>query len=212
MLRLVSLLQLAPIVLSAVSSTALAEESQAGWADLMDGRTYGNWKIAEPERKSWSIEDGAFVARGERSHLFYVVDKPFVNFELKMDVKTTSGSNGGIFLHTAWQESDWPRAGYEVQVNQSHGDPRKSGSLWAVSDVKEVHVNDNEWYSNHIIVQGKRIIVKLNDKVVNDWTEEADRKPGADFTRILTSGTIALQAHDPKSVVYYKNIRVKRLE
>ena len=51
----------------------------------------------------------------------------------------------------------------------------------------------------------------MNDKVVNDWTEEADRKPGTDFTRILTSGTIALQAHDPKSVVEYKNIRIRKL-
>ena len=84
----------------------------------------------------------------------------------------------------AWQESGWPKEGYEIQVNQTHSDKRKSGSIYAVQDVREQHVKDDEWYSYHIIVNSKRIIVKMNDKVVNDWTEEADRKPGADFTRI----------------------------
>ncbi|HEX9002800.1 MAG TPA: DUF1080 domain-containing protein, partial [Blastocatellia bacterium] len=71
---------------------------------------------------------------------------------------------------------------------------------------------DNEWYKYNIIVEGKHIIVKLNDKVVNDWTEEPNRQPGKDYTRILSSGTFALQAHDPKSVVKYKNIQVRRLD
>ena len=109
-------------------------------------------------------------------------------------------------------ETGFPKAGYEIQVNQSHGDWRKSGSIYSVNDVKEVFVKDNEWYRYNIIVEGKRIIVKLNDKVVNDWTEEAGRQPGKDFTRILSSGTFALQAHDPKSVVKYRNIQVKRLD
>ena len=36
-------------------------------------------------------------------------------------------------------------------------------------------------------------------------------QPGKDFARKIAEGTFALQAHDPKSVVRYKNIRVKRL-
>ena len=32
-----------------------------------------------------------------------------------------------------------------------------------------------------------------------------------DFTRALDKGTFALQAHDPKSKVFFRNIRVKRL-
>jgi hypothetical protein len=105
----------------------------------------------------------------------------------------------------------WPKNGYEVQVNQSHGDWKKSGSLYDVVNVRDVVVKDNEWYTYTITVKGKHITVKLNDTVVVDWTEEADRQPGKDFTRILSKGTFALQAHDPKSVVRYKNIRVKRM-
>ncbi|MGH9800484.1 MAG: 3-keto-disaccharide hydrolase [Blastocatellia bacterium] len=188
-----------------------AQKKPGKWVKLTDGKSFKGWKIAEPAVNSWKIEEGAFVAQGPRSHLYYVGDpKPFVNFELQLEVMTGPVSNGGIYIHTAWQETGFPKAGYEIQVNQSHGDWRKSGSIYSVNDVKEVFVKDNEWYKYNVIVEGKHIIVKLNDKVVNDWTEEADRQPGKDFTRILSSGTFALQAHDPKSVVKYKNIQVRR--
>ena len=115
---------------------------------------------------TWKIEDGAFVAHGKRGHLFYDgPGLPFKNFELKADVKTTSGSNGGIYIHTQYQPSGWPIHGYEIQVNQTHSDWRKSGSIYSVNDVKEQHVKDDEWYSYHIIVNGKRIIVKDEDAV-----------------------------------------------
>ncbi len=194
---------------AAVSTTTADKE----WISLWDGKTFDNWKISEPQHEAWSIKDGSIVAQGNRSHLFYTGDhQPFKNFELQMDVKTTSGSNGGVFIHTQWQDENWPKHGYEIQVDQTHSDWRRSGSIYEVSNVKETYVKDDEWYSMHITVNGKHIMVELNDQVVTDWTEEADRQPGEDFTRILTSGTIALQAHDPKSIVKYKNIKIKPLD
>jgi hypothetical protein len=211
-LKSTALLLTAFALMLLLPASGLAQK-KGEWVKLTDGKSFNGWKIAEPEQNSWKLEDGAFVAQGPRSHLYYVGDsKPFVNFELQLEVMTAPGSNGGIYIHTAWQETSWPKNGYEIQVNQTQGDWRKSGSIYSVHDVKEIHVKDNEWYKYNIIVQGKRIIVKLNDKVVNDWTEETDRQPGKDFTRILSSGTFALQAHDPKSVIKYRNIQVKRLD
>lgn len=187
-------------------------KKEKGFKSLFDGKTFNGWKMANENQNSWSIQDGAIVANGPRAHLYYVGDnKPFVDFELKIDVMTGPVSNGGIYIHTQYQETGWPKNGYEIQVNQSHGDWKKSGSIYDVVNIKEVHVKDNEWYTYHIVVKGKQITVKLNDKVVVDWTEEPGRQAGKDFTRILSSGTFALQAHDPKSVVRYRNIRVKRL-
>ena len=54
--------------------------------------------------------------------------------------------------------------------------------------------------------------LKVNDEIVVDYTEPPDAKPGQPFTRKLGEGTFGLQAHDPDSVVRYRNIRVKRLE
>lgn len=188
-------------------------KKEKGWVSLFDGKTFNGWKMANEHQDSWSIQDGAIVAHGERSHLYYVGDsKPFVNFELKVEAMTEPGSNGGIYIHTQYQEVGWPKYGYEVQVNQTHTDWRKTGSLYGVQDVREQLVKDNEWYTYDILVQGKHILIKVNDKVAVDWTEEPDRKPGADFTRVLDKGTFALQAHDPKSTVRYRKIMVKRLD
>ncbi|QDU93312.1 3-keto-disaccharide hydrolase [Lignipirellula cremea] len=190
---------------------ARAAETEKGFTQLFDGKTFTGWKANEAA-DSWKIEDGALVCEGPRSHLFYTGDlAPFKNFELKVDVMTTPGSNAGIYFHSQYQESGWPKHGYEAQVNNTHGDPKKTGSLYAVMNVMEAPAKDNEWFTEEIIVQGKRIIIKVNGKTLVDFTEEADRKPGSDFTRILSEGTFALQAHDPKSKVLFKNIRVKKL-
>jgi hypothetical protein len=192
------------------ASLSAAEE---GFVSLFDGKSLDGWKINESP-DSWSVKDGVITAKGPRSHLFYVGnDKPFVNFELKVDVMTEKNSNGGIYFHTKYQDEGWPKYGFEAQVNNSYtSDPRKTGSLYAVKDVLEAPAKDGEWFTEHIIVQGKHVVIKINDKVVVDYTEPDDAKPGKDFTRVLDKGTFALQAHDPGSVVHFKNIRVKRLD
>ncbi|QDU38157.1 hypothetical protein Mal4_24800 [Maioricimonas rarisocia] len=203
---------LAALTLLAVVSGVRAED-EAGWVKLTDGKTFDGWKINEAP-DAWSIKDGAFVAKGPRSHLFYVGnDRPFENFELKVDVKAEANSNGGIYFHTKYQDEGWPKAGFETQVNNTYtSDPRKTGSLYAVQDVHDVMVEDDEWWTQHIIVQGNRVIVKVNGKTVVDYTEPEGQKPqSADFARLLGEGTFALQAHDPGSTVHYRNIRVKRL-
>jgi hypothetical protein len=43
-----------------------------------------------------------------------------------------------------------------------------------------------------------------------DYTEpENAQRPKGMEQRLISSGTFALQAHDPKSKVYFKNIKVK---
>lgn len=205
---------LVAVILFSVSSLVSSQsKTEKGFMSIFDGKSMNGWKMADEHQEAWSIKDGAIVAHGERSHLYYVGDgKQFTNFELKIDVMTDPGSNGGIYFHTQYQPTNWPKAGYEVQVNQTHTDWRKTGSLYAVQDVKEQLVKDNQWYTYDITVKGKHITIKINDKVAVDWEEPADRKPGADFSRVIDKGTFALQAHDPKSIVRYKNIRVKRLD
>lgn len=187
--------------------------SAGGWVSIFDGKTFNGWKVTEESPSTFTIQDGAIVVAGPRAHLFYegpVGNHDFKNFEWKAQVKTMPGSNSGMFIHTAYQPSGWPAKGYEIQVNQSHTDWRKTGSVYGVQDVKEVFVKDDEWYTEHIIVQGKNVIVKVNDKVINNFTEPDSISNGASRKK-LSSGTIALQGHDPKSKVYYKDIMIKVL-
>ena len=185
-----------------------------GWISLFDGRSLEGWKASE-NPSTFKVENGLLVVYGPRAHLFYdgpVLNHNFKNFELKVRVMTTPGSNSGIFFHTKFQEDGWPSKGYEVQVNNSHSDWRRTGSLYAVQDVKEVYVKDNEWYTEHIIVKDKNVIVKINDRTVVEYTEPAiaDSLANIDGKKI-SSGTFALQGHDPESKVFYKEVLVKPL-
>lgn len=185
------------------------------WVSLFDGKTLNGWKVGD-HASTFSVENGTIKVNGETAHLFYdgdVKDHNFKNFEFKADVMTLPGSNSGIYFHTEYQQGGWPAKGYEVQVNNSHTDWRRTGSLYGVDDVKEVYVKDNEWYTQYIKVVGKRVIVKLNDKVVVDYTEpDSIEQKTAIGGRRISSGTFALQGHDPKSTVYFKNIMVKPLD
>lgn len=193
-------------------SVAYLDDKDEGFTQLWDGKTLDNWKINE-NSGSWAIKDGAIVCQGERSHLFYMGSlAPFTNFELKVDVKAGHNSNGGIYFHTQYQDEGWPKYGFETQVNNTYNsDPRKTGSLYAVDDVKRQLIPDDTWWTQHIIVQGKRVIIKIDGKVATDYTQPDGTKAGTDFTRVFDKGTFALQSHDPGSTVAFKNIRVKKL-
>lgn len=200
------------LTLSLVAFSTFAADEEAGFKPLMDGKTFTGWKMATENTNTFKIEDGAFVARGERCHLFYVGDEqPFKNFHLKVDVMTDPVSNGGIYFHTKYQEKGWPAGGFECQVNNTQGDWKKTGSLYDLVNVSQSLATDNKWWTQEIIVSGSRVTVKLDGKIVLEYNEPPGATVGKGFERKLTEGTFGLQAHDPKSVVRYKNIRVKRL-
>ena len=194
--------------------TAKKAQKETGWIPLFDGTSLNGWQASE-NPATFKVDSGMIIVHGPRAHLFYtgpLQHGNFKNFEFKVRLMTTPGSNSGIFFHTTYQQEDWPAKGYEVQVNQTHTDWRKTGSLYAVQDVKETYVKDNEWYTEHIIVQGKRITVKINDRTVVDYMEpdSVSQTIPVGGTR-LSSGTFALQGHDPDSKVYYKEVLVKPL-
>ena len=204
----------AAIICTFFSFSPCNHNSKDGWIPLFDGKSLDGWKVGA-NANTFSIEDGAIAVNGNVAHLFYdgeVQQHSFRNFEFRADVMTMPGSNSGIYFHTQYQESGWPEKGYEAQVNNSHTDWRRTGSLYAIQDVKEVYVKDGEWFTEQIIVQGKKITVKINDKTVVEYTEPGNpqREEGMKG-RVLSTGTFALQGHDPKSKVLYKNIRVKVL-
>ncbi len=196
-----------------ITASLHSAETEEGFKTIFDGKTFDGWKIGDESAKSWRIEDGAMVAQGNRSHAFYVGDEqPFRNFEFKVDVMTEPGSNGGIYFHTKYQESGWPKAGFECQVNVSQTDWIKTGSLYGLVNMALTPSQDNKWWTQHIIVKGNKVTVKIDGKTVLEYNEPAGTQPGKDFARKLDSGTFAFQAHDPKSVIRYKNVRVKRLD
>lgn len=196
-----------------LASRVVAAEVEPGFISLMDGKTFDGWKTADENKDTWSVQDGAFVAHGNRCHLFYVGDQgPFKNFDLKVEVMTGPHSNGGIYFHTKYQATDWPRAGFECQVNNTHSDWIKTGSLYGLANTGLTAAQDGKWWTQEIIVKDRNVLVLIDGKKVLEYNEPEGAQPGKDFVRKLSEGTFALQGHDPGSIIHYKNIRVKKLD
>ena len=196
-------------VLLAPTATVFAEE---GFVELFDGTSLTGWKAGENDA-SWKVVDGMLICRGPRSHLFYMGTdsaKPaeFKNFHLKAEVLTKPKANSGIFFHTRYQQEGWPSQGHEAQVNNTSGDPVRTGSLYNVVKNLEAPAKDDEWFTEEVIVEGNRIVIKVNGNAIVDHVEDT---AAVEDGRKLSSGTFALQAHDPGSEAHYRSIRVKRL-
>lgn len=204
-----------------------------GFVELFNGENLDGWKTSQENPDSYSVANGELVVKGGRSHLFYAGDVnggTFKDFHLKVRAKTFPGANSGIYFHTAYQDEGWPDKGFEAQVNSTHKDPKKTGSLYAVknivvlaegqeapkggeSEVREAAPStDGEWFDYDIVVKGSQITISVNGETTVDYTQpeggpNAKNMPG----RKLDQGTFAIQAHDPDSEVHFQRFAVKPL-
>lgn len=199
-------------ILNACKQTPVNE-----WQIMFDGKSFTNWKSARENPESFVVENGTIRCSGERSHLFY--EGNFTNFEFEAEVKTLEKANSGIYIHTNYQEKDYPNSGYEIQINNSHRGPSKkhperrlTGSIFNIRNVYYPLVNDNEWFKIRVKVVENFVEVFVNDVKVNEYVEPENpwRWKGGEDQK-LGKGTIALQSHDPGSTTYYKNLRIKAL-
>lgn len=225
----------AMLILFFLLGVQLFGQESEGFVSLFNGENLEEWTPSEDLPESFSVEDGSLVVKGGKAHLYYtggVGRSDFKNFELKLKVRTMNQANSGVYFHTRYQADGWPKIGFEAQVNSKHSDPRKTGSLYGIvnmwvpkadedpfvsrmNEKQEVFVaqpkapsSDGEWFDYHISVVDQTITIKVNGVVTVEWTQpELWLK-----NRRIGHGTIALQAHDPTCLVYYRDIMIKVLE
>ena len=194
--------------LLALSLTASAED----WQSLFKtGDKLTHWKAAENPESVKLDDEGNIVLNGKRAHLFYMGEDgkaSWKNFEAEIQFKTAESANAGLFFHTQWQDAGWPSHGYEAQINATHKDPRKTGSIYAFKDCAEPGHKDGEWVTMTLKVVGNSATVTVNGKVTNEYTQAEDHKLAK---KRFSEGTFALQAHDPGSVVIVRSFKVRRL-
>jgi hypothetical protein len=192
------------------------QPDEDGWYTLFNGKDLTGWRPSSDNPETFQVVDGVIVVKGKVCHLYYVGpvnNANFKNFEWKCDVLTKPRANSGMYFHTRFQEDGFPKHGIECQVNASHRDPIKTGSLYKLSNImNDSPNNDDEWFTQMVIVNGRHIIVAVDGKIVNDYIapEKMEREEGWE-NNVLGSGTFALQGHDPGSEVHYKNIKVRPL-
>ena len=204
---------------SALALTACATKGSQAWHSLFDGSSLDGWRSNDETPGVFSIvEDDTLKVQGGRAHLFWVgkagIPAEFTNFELRMKVKTTPHANSGLFFHTKYQEEGWPKWGLEAQVNSTHKDKRKTGSIYAIQDVlHDAPSVDGEWFDYSIRVVDKTITLSINGTVVNQYVEpDVLDLPEKKQHVHLGRGTFAIQGHDPGSTVFYRDIQVRVLD
>ena len=170
--------------------------NKTGWFKAFDGKNLSGWSAVDPG--DWSMQDGVLFGKGERSHLFS--PGVYTNLEFKAECKLNHSGNSGMYFRAA-RGPGWP-AGYESQVENTSPDPQRTGSLYNFHKIGEQLVQDDTWWTQHIIAIGNRIIIKVNDKIVTDFV---------DTKNTYVSGHLAFQQHNLGSEVQFKNVMVKRL-
>lgn len=199
------------LFLNQASHAQTTTPDKDGWYSLFDGKSLDGWKAAE-HLKAFKVEDGLIVAGSTNlTHLYYVgpvQNARFKNFELKAEVKTRPQGNSGIFYHTEFQPKGIPK-GFEFQINNTGSDKRyRTGAIYPARPLDRVVTKDDEWFECHLIVVGSKVVQKVNGETLMDVELPLDAKTGL----TLSSGTFAIQSHDPGSNVYFRSLRVKPLE
>ena len=174
-------------------------KAQDNWISMFDGKTLDGWKANE-NPDGWTVEDGIIVGRGPTSHLFYM-NEECQDCEFSAEVNISDKGNSGMFFRTKFG-TGWPN-GYEAQVNSTHSDWRRTGSLYNISDTKEQLVPPDTWFTQHVIAQGNHIIIKVNGETVVDYVDKKNS---------FRKGYLALQQHDPGSTVRYRNLRMRHIK
>jgi hypothetical protein len=220
------------------SASADDAKNDGGWIQLFDGKDLTGWKMVNPpsgqfsgvtakknadgkvvayvgtlkdgkKETLWHVENGLLIGSGHSTHLFS--DGVYDNFRYRVTAKINDHGNSGQYFRAKLAPGFPP--GYEAQINATHGDPIRTGSLYPAGGLgkyrKQITVMNkapnkpNEFFTQEVIADGNHIVIKVNGKTTVDWTD-----PNKTFMK----GHFALQGHDPGTVVTFKKIEYQPLK
>jgi hypothetical protein len=204
--------------LAALTVTTLAcvpltgrEKTGDGFVQLFNGKDLTGWKTHPGDKAKWEVKDNAIVGTGSAGHLFS--DRgDYENFHLRFEVKINDKGNSGQYFRADFAKAFPP--GYEAQINSTHTDKVRTGSLYAdgrdgysAEEKKKMLIFDklvepDTWFTQEVIAVGNHIIIKVNGKTTVDFVDEKNRH---------TKGHFAIQQHDPGSTVSVRKVEVKEL-
>jgi hypothetical protein len=180
-------------------NNAISSSADENWVSLFDGKTLGGWTTADGTPGNWKVMDGVIKSSGEASHLFSPRGD-YKNFRYRAELKINDGGNSGMYFRTA-KGPGFPK-GYEAQVNSTHRDPVKTGSIYNMVLIKKMLVPPDTWFTQEIEARGNHIIVKVNGDTLYEFV---------DANNTFKEGHFAFQYHDPTCGVEIRKIEVIEL-
>ena len=184
------------------AAAAAAAKDAQGFARMFDGKTLDGWK--KSGNAKWTVEDGAIVGRGDAGHLFSPRGD-YVNFEQRARVVINDAGNSGFYFRTAF--GDGFPAGYEAQVDSSHPDPQRTGSLYGMAKVTVAPVPPNIWFDYKV-----RCVDESAGTHIQIWVNGFQTVDFMDTARTYKSGHLALQQHNEGSEARVKDVEVRELK
>jgi hypothetical protein len=192
-----------------LSQVAAAQEGK--WVSLFDGKSLDGWTALELGQTTgmskWEVNDGAIEGSGKQSMLFSPRGD-YKNFRFRAELKINDGGNSGMYIRTP-KEPLFSK-GYEIQVNSTHRDPIKTGSLYTYVHLYKQLVPPDTFFTQEVeavdkMYRGKlvtHIKVSVNGDVLYEFL---------DHDRAWTEGHFAFQQHDPGSRVTIRKVEVMEL-
>jgi Domain of Unknown Function (DUF1080) len=215
------------------------DKDKDGWVQLFNGKDLTGWKMfPKPSREIteltekkvdgkvvafegtvkgkkiplWRVEDGTIIGGGPSTHLFSERDD-YTDFQYRVEAKINDHGNSGQYFRTAFGPG-FP-TGYEAQINATHGDPIRTGSLYPdgrttltkyrdkITVMNDAPHKPDEWFTQEVIAVGPKITILVNGKKTIEFEDPEYR---------YKKGHFALQAHDPGSIMTFRKVEVKELK
>ncbi|MCC6508632.1 MAG: DUF1080 domain-containing protein [Pirellulaceae bacterium] len=189
-------------VLACLTSGASAQEKP--WTVLFDGKSLDGWEKVGNEKSVWEVKDGAIQGSGPASMLVST-QGPYKNFRYRAEIMINDKGNSGLYFRTTRKPgfSD----GYEAQIDSTHTDPIRTGSLYGFNHVYKQLVKPDTWFTYELEVRDDvwrgRNMTRI--KITVDGNELYEY---LDFEKTFKSGHFAFQQHDPGSKVSIRKVEV----
>ncbi len=182
-----------------------------GLESIFNGKDLTGWKVFPDKASKFSVTPEGWLnvknGNGQLESELQVAD-----FVLQTEVFSNGVFlNSGIFFRNIpgefWQ-------GYESQIQNGHfGDRTKpidfgTGAFYRRQKARKVVSDDFKWFHKTLIVAGDHMATWVNGYQVSDWTDTREPNDNARNGKRLAAGTLALQGHDPKTDLSFRNIKL----
>ena len=194
----------------ALNSLATTSARAGEWVSLFDGQTLSGWTMGGGRANSkWEVVDGAIQGSGAASML-YSPKGDYKNFRFRAEVKISDRGNSGMYFRCPQPNGSFGE-GYEAQIDSTHRDPIRTGSIYGFVHVYKQIVPPDTWFTYEVEVVDKdwrgkvvpHIKVSINGEVLFELME---------YTKAWDHGHFAFQHHDPGSKVSIRKIEVMELD
>ena len=106
------------------------------------------------EGSNWEVKDGAIVGTGKASMLYS--PKTYKNFKFRAEIKINDHGNSGMYFRCPAQDGSFGK-GYEAQIDSTHRDPIRTGSLYTFVHIYKQLVPPDTWFTYEVEVRGQEL-------------------------------------------------------